>query len=415
MTASDRPPPHPWLRIVLPFASGYFVSYLYRSVNAILSPNLVAELHLGAADLGLLTSVYFLAFALFQLPLGILLDHYGPRRVQAALLLVAALGAGVFATSSGMGGLIVGRALVGLGVSACLMASFKAFVLWFPVDRLPAVNGWALASGGLGALAATAPVEAALGVTTWRGVFAGLAVVTLAVAGLIFAVVPERQQHGAGMTLGEQLRSLGAVFRDPRFWQVAPLTMFSQAAFMAIQGLWAGPWLRDTAGLPRHEVANHLFVLAAAMAAGFLLLGNLASRLARRGIPVVAVAKAGMAAFMAVQLVVVLGYAGAPLLTWVLFGFFGTAGTLSYALLAERFPARIAGRVNSALNFLVFLFSFLAQTAIGAVLDRWPSGDDRYDPAGYSVAFGILLVLQALSYGWFVRHERRARRAAEPA
>ncbi|NJN45375.1 MAG: MFS transporter [Candidatus Competibacteraceae bacterium] len=133
------------LRVFLPFACGYFLSYLFRTVNAVISPDLVSDLNLDATDLGLLTSMYFLTFAAFQLPLGMLLDRFGPRRVETVLLLFAAAGALCFALSTRLEGLILGRALIGLGVSACLMASFKAFVMWFPPQRLPAVNGWVMA------------------------------------------------------------------------------------------------------------------------------------------------------------------------------------------------------------------------------------------------------------------------------
>ncbi|HEY9163908.1 MAG TPA: MFS transporter, partial [Magnetovibrio sp.] len=153
------------LRIVLPFALGYFLSYLYRAVNAVLAPDLVAEIGLDASALGLLTAAYFLTFAAFQLPLGILLDRYGPRRVEAMLLIVAATGAALFAWAPNADVLIIARAMIGLGVSACLMAAFKAYVMWFPLERLALVNGIHLTAGGLGALMATAPVEALLGVT----------------------------------------------------------------------------------------------------------------------------------------------------------------------------------------------------------------------------------------------------------
>ena len=108
-----------WTRLFLPFAGGYFLSYLYRTVNAVVGPVLSNELSLGAADLGLLTSAYFIAFGSTQLPLGILLDRYGPRRVEAALLLIAAAGAAVFAASHNIGTLVIGRGMIGLGVSAC--------------------------------------------------------------------------------------------------------------------------------------------------------------------------------------------------------------------------------------------------------------------------------------------------------
>ena len=171
-----------WFRLFLPFAGGYFLSYLYRTVNAVVGPVLSNELSLGAADLGLLTSTYFIAFGSTQLPLGLLLDRFGARRVEAALLLVAAAGAAIFAVSDGIGMLAVGRGLIGLGVSACLMAAFKFFSQWFPAERQASLTGWIMTSGSLGALMASAPLDAVLHVATWREVFAGLAVITAGVA-----------------------------------------------------------------------------------------------------------------------------------------------------------------------------------------------------------------------------------------
>ena len=159
------------LRIFLPFALGYYLSYVFRSINAVIAPDLVRDLGVDAGSLGLLTSIYFLSFAAFQLPLGILLDRFGPRRSEGGMLVFAALGALIFALSEGANGLVIGRALIGLGVSACLMASFKAFVDWFPKERLPLANGFVLAAGGLGAMSASLPVEWALHFTDWRGVF----------------------------------------------------------------------------------------------------------------------------------------------------------------------------------------------------------------------------------------------------
>ncbi len=171
-----------WLRLFLPFAAGYFLSYLFRTVNAVIGPLLAHDLDLGDNALGLLTSTYFLAFGAAQLPLGMLLDRFGPRRVEAALLVIAAAGAAAFAWSDTLGGLATGRALIGLGVSACLMASLKAFSQWLPFDRLASMTGWVMASGGLGALAASKPLELALGFAGWREIMLALAIITLLVA-----------------------------------------------------------------------------------------------------------------------------------------------------------------------------------------------------------------------------------------
>jgi MFS family permease len=398
-----------WLlaRVFVPFAVGYFLSYLYRVVNAVIAPDLVNDLGLDATALGLLTSTYFLTFAVAQLPLGVFLDRVGPRRTESALLIFAAAGAAVFALAESRTGLIVGRAMIGFGVSACLMAAFKAFVLWFPRDRLPFINGCQMAAGGLGALAATAPVEAALQITDWRGVFLVLAVATVLVAILLYTVVPERPPAPQGETLKQQLRGITVVFTSPLFRRVAPLCVLSQASFLAIQGLWAGPWLRDVAGLTRPAVAEHLLLIAAAMVAGFLSLGWLAARVGRGGLAPLTVAVGTMVAFMVTQVVLVAQVPGTALPAWLAFGFFGTGGILPYAALSQRFPARLAGRLNTGLNVLVFVLAFAGQWAIGAVIDQWPpTAGDGYAPEGYRAAFAGALMLQVLALVWYLIYRR---------
>ena len=398
------------LRVFLPFAAGYFLSYLYRTINAVLAPELVADLHLDAAALGLLTSVYFLTFAAFQLPLGVLLDRFAPQRVEALLLLLAAAGAALFAVSAGMEELVLGRALIGLGVSACLMASLKTFVMWFPPQRLPAVNGWVMAFGGLGALMATAPVELALGLTSWRGVFGGLAVLTLVLSGVLLLVVPDHPPagHGGG-TWREQMRGIVGIYTSRVFWRLAPISLLVMSAHMAIQGLWAGPYLRDIGGLDRLAVADHLFWIAAGMVAGFLSIGTLAYRLSHLGIPAVVVAVGGMAVFLALQLAIATGVAGGNLLIWIGFGFFGTAGNLTYAILSQSFPRHLAGRVNTALNLLVFVGAFSLQWGLGAVIGLWPQAGGGYGLMGYQTAFGTVLALQVLALGWYGYASREGR------
>lgn len=399
-------------RVFLPFAAGYFLSYLYRSVNAVIGPDLTASLGLDAGALGLLTSAYFLAFASSQLPLGLLLDRFGPRRIEAALLMFAASGAIVFGMADGLGSVIVGRALIGFGVSACLMAAFKGNVLFFPPDKLPLVNGLILASGGLGALTATAPIEALLSVTDWRSVFYILGALTVAAAAAIFLLVPERPTGLPAGGLGRQISDTAQIYRSRMFWRVAPLPMISQAAFMAIQGLWAGPWLRDVAGLDRMTTAEHLFAAAAAMVAGFVLMGAIAERLNRVGIRPLTVAVIGMTVFLVNQCLVTTGWTGATMATWITFGFFGTSGTLCYAALAQSFPAHLAGRVNTALNLLVFIAAFGVQWSMGAIIDLWPRQLDGYPPAAYQAAFGTMVVLQAAALVWFVLPRRPALMAA---
>ena len=269
------------LCVLVPFAAGYYLSYLFRSINALIAGDLQAELDLSAADLGALTSTYFLVFAAVLLPCGVLLDRYGPRLIDSALLLLAAVGSLVFALADGVWTLMLGRALIGLGVAVGLMAGLKAIVLWFPPQRIALANGWYIMLGALGALSATGPAEVLVHSVGWRGLFAILAAASAGVAFLILLVVPDKKQaQAAGST---PTISFLAIFRDPRFWRMAPLSATGVGVSWSLQGLWAAPWLTDVTGLDRSAVVEHLTLMAAVLSASALLLGALAERLRRAG------------------------------------------------------------------------------------------------------------------------------------
>jgi predicted MFS family arabinose efflux permease len=402
---ADRQAPPPGAlaaRVFAPFACGYYLSYLYRTVNAVIAPDLVRDLGIDANQLGLLTSTYFLAFALFQLPLGILLDRLGPRRVDAALLAIAGIGALVFALSREFAGLVLARALIGLGVSAALMASMKAFTLWFPMSRLASLNGYIMAIGGLGAVSASVPVEAALGVTDWRGVFEVLAAGTFLAAGAILFAVPERAAEPRGERMGEMLRGVAAVFRDGSFWRIAVVSMTVQATFLSVHGLWIAPWLHDVAGLPRGVVANYLFLIAIAMTAGFAFFGAAADRFEAAGWGAARLFALGAIASTAGLALVALGVTSGALAIWLAIGFTGPASALAYAMLSRRFPLQQAGRVNTALNFLMFIAAFVTQWGIGAVINLWPAVDGRYPLAAYRAALGACVLMQAMAIAWLL-------------
>ena len=392
-----------FLRVFLPFALGYFISYFFRNVNAIIEADLVGDLGFSAASLGLLTSVYFISFASFQLPLGLLLDRFGPRRTESVLLIFAALGALIFSMAESLSGLILGRLLIGFGVSACLMASFKAYVLWFPPDRLPLMNGLQMVAGGLGAMSATVPLRTALEFTDWRGVFLILSGLTLFSALVLWLVYPEKEGSSGPVPMKKQLEGLKTVLTSRPFLAIAPLVMFSQSAQMAIQGLWAKPWLRDVAGLDEAECANHLMWMMAAMMAGFFLLGLLSERLYHaRKISPVTVGVSAMAVFIVLQLLMALGWTAQPMLLMTAFSFFATAGILPYAGLSQIFPKALSGRVSTSLNLTVFLGAFAVQWGLGEIISLWPTEGKGYAPESYGAAFGSLAVLQLFGLLWFI-------------
>jgi|GEM_PF-48504 len=386
-----------------PFACGYFLSYLTRNVNAVIAPDLVREFGLGASDLGLLTSVYFFSFALFQPLLGVLLDRFGPRRVEGTLLLVAASGALLFAWSGGTSLLIAGRGLIGLGVSACLMAAFQANALWFSRQRLASLNGWVLAAGGLGAVFSTAPVEWALQLVDWRVLFTSVGVAFAVNSALIFGIVPERRATAAHITIKEQFKGFGRIGKSREFWRVAPLTLLSQSTFMALQGLWAAGWMKDVGRFTRADIARYLLLAAVGMVTGHMTMGNLASRLERAGTAPSYVVGVGVGGAILVHAALVFGYVDLQPLIWLLFGFLGTAGTVSFAVLAHAFPVSMAGRANTALNLLIFVASFLVQWGIGIVINLFPAESGNYSPEGYAIAFGTTTALQSVALVWFFR------------
>lgn len=405
------------LTVFLPFALGYFLSYLYRTVNAVIVNDLAETVGVDPAGLGLLTSAYFIAFASFQLPLGILLDRYGPRRVEATLLVVAATGALVFAFGDTIGELAAGRALIGLGVSACLMAALKANVQWWPRHRLPLVNGLFLAAGGLGALAATTPVAALLTLTDWRGVFVLLALLTLCTAALIFLAVPEaRTGRGTAETLMDQIRGAGRVYGSAVFWRLAPASMLIQGGFIAYLALWQAPWLRDVELLDRAMVARYLQDTALAMVAGYAVCGFLAERLDRLGIRPITVTAVCVTLAIAAQVLLIVPVIDAPLVLWVAYGFFATGGVLSYSILSQAFPPELAGRANTALNMLVFVSAFAIQAGVGVLLGLFPTTPEGgYSPTGHRLVLTLITALEIVAVAWLAwprRHTRPSSTAA---
>ena len=395
-------------RVFVPFALGYFLSYAFRMGNAIIATDLTAELGLSAASLGLLTSAYFLPFAAFQLPLGLLLDRFGPRRTETALLVVAAGGAFVFASASTISGLIVGRALIGLGVSACLMSAFKAYVMWFPHARLPMINGLQMAVGGLGAIAATRPIELLLQFLSWREIFVLGGSAALAVALIVWLVVPHtasRANESPGDDAG--LDGLWRVISDRRFYGIAPLTAITSGTMMAIQGLWATSWMMDVAALERAQAANVLALMTGALIVGYLVIGKFAEWLSYRGTPTITTAVSVMALGLVPQSVIIAGITDAVSLTWMVYGFLSSATILTYAGLVQQFPKKVAGRVITAQNVCTFLSAFFAQWGLGLIINEWPSIDGSYLETGYGYGFGLLLALQGIALIWYVIAQRQ--------
>ena len=397
------------LLVFLPFGCGYYLSYLFRTLNAVISENLTTELGIGPANLGLLTSIYLIAFASSQVPLGVALDRYGPRKVNAFLLLFAAAGAALFAVAESFGLLLVARAL--FGVSAALMGAFKANALWFPADRIPLMNNLIGAFGAVGAVSATRPVEILLHSAGWRDIFAGLAVVTVVVSLAILLLVPEKKEAvQTGESFARQLNGYMQVIRDAFFWRVTLIYSFTYTAFVSYQTLWADPWLRDVAGLAQTERANYLFVIQVGFLIGLLCTGMIADRLRRTRVQAIHVFGAGVLMLMGIQVLLALGVTSWMFVIWGLFGLLSSATYLSYAAQTTHFPVALTGRAITAMNFFLFVLAFICQWGIGGVIEAFPAeADGGYSKTAHATALWIMIGLQALCYLYFVSPARKGR------
>lgn len=395
-------------RVFLPFALGYLLSYLLRTINAVAGEPISAELNLSAGELGFLTSAYFAGFAVAQLPAGILIDRYGPRRVEALLFLLAAGGCLIFTVAGSTTHLILGRALMGFGASICLMAPLSAYLRWFPGERLPLVNGVHMAFGAAGGFLAGGPIDSVIHLVGWRQTFALVAVAIALVCLAIWLIVPPSGDPRKRSGFGVLWRELGTIAADRSFWRLVPMSTAVQAAVLSIGSLWTGPWLRQIAGLPDQAAADWLSIYALGVLVGFLGTGWIVQAANRRGL--VEPMFVGLTAvFLVIQALIILSPAAVGVWLWIPYMMIGVFGIHLYAATARYFPMEMVGRVNTLHNFLVFVGAFLVQWLFGVWLDLFPdeagTGSLRI---GYDTGFAILAALQIVSLAPLVLIRRRA-------
>jgi MFS family permease len=386
--------------IVLPFSAAYFVSYFFRTINALISGTLSEDLHLAAPQLGLLTSVYFLTFALVQIPSGILLDRFGPRRVQSALLLVAAVGSALFGVADRFEILLLARALIGLGVAVSLIAGLKAISLWFPKERLALFNGCFIMIGTLGVVCATMPAEWFLHFVGWKSLFelmSGLCVISAVV---IFSLVPE--SVASNSMPGKRPIQLGEIFTDRRFWRLVPLSTMCISTAWALQGLWATPWFTDVDRIDRTSVVYRLLVMAVSLSAGAMLFGLVTDKLRRHGVRAQTILIVIAILFIFAQIALIFDLPLSPYITWSIIAGVGAATVISYSIISESFPNQISGQASSALNTFHIGGAFAIQAVIGVIVGQWAEDGGHYPALAYKTAFGCNLTIQLIALGWFL-------------
>jgi predicted MFS family arabinose efflux permease len=387
--------------VFLAFACAYFFAAVLRAITATLSPVLTQEFGLDAGDLGLLAGGYFLGFALIQLPLGTWLDRHGPRRVILRFVVLAVLGCGAFALARSFGWLLAARVLCGVGVSACLMAPLTGFRRWFTPAVQLRTNSWMLMTGSLGMVAATLPVQWLLPQVGWRPLFWGLAVLMALSMFLIAWRVPDWSLEDHARPQGAPRGSYAPVWRHPYFWQMAPIGFFSYGGMIAVQSLWAGPWLSRVAGYDPAAAAGGLFTINLSLLVTFWCWGLMNPWLQRRGIVTDRLIAWGLPlSFVAVALLIVLGPAAGPAVL-ALFCTTSTFVSLAQPAVGMVFPASLAGRALSAYNLVIFVGVFVVQWGIGLLVDGFRRAGWT-EVSAFRGAFGVFLATSVLSYAWFL-------------
>ena len=389
------------LAIFLAFAVVYFFSALLRAVTATLAPVFSAELGLAAGQLGLLAGAYFLGFAAMQLPLGSALDRWGPRRVLLAFLSAAVVGCVAFAAAASLTQLLLARLLIGVGVSACLMAPLTCFRHHFSPGAQLRANSWMLMTGSLGMLASTLPVQWLLPLLGWRGLFVAVALcLAIAMAGVAWLVPRDTPSTAAPAGAVPAVDGgYRAVFRHPAFLRVAPLGFFAYGGMIAMQSLWIGPWLTQVGGRSAVQAAEGLFLVNLSMLVAFLCWGLVMPVLIRAGwAGERLIARAWPVGVLLLALIVWQGPRASAWL-WALWCVCTSVVSLSQPAVAQVFPAGLAGRALSAFNLVIFSGVFVLQWGIGLAVDALRAAGLQ-PVAAYQLAFAGFAAACALSFLW---------------
>ena len=384
------------------FAFGYFISCLLRAITATLSPVLTSEFNLLAADLGLLAGGYFLGFACMQIPLGYLLDKYGPKKIVTSFLLIALIGIISFALAKSFSGLLISRILIGVGVSACLMAPLTGYRIWYAENQQQRANSWMLMVASLGFLSSTLPVQLLLPSFGWRWIFGGIALLTFLSILLMLLFIPSwNLNKNRVLENSEKTGSLSDVWKNRFFISVIPMGLFNYGGLMAIQTLWAGPWMIRVSGYTPLESATGLFWINVTMLISFFLWGYFLPKINSIGFSATRILKLGLpVGFLVMLTIIILGpKAGAFYITmFILSSIFLSVTQPAVGL---SFAGHSAGKALTSFNLLIFAGTFVMQWLMGFVIDIVKSLGHS-EIFAFKSAFSVFLILSIISYIFFL-------------
>ena len=381
------------------FACGYFISALLRSITATLSPLLTSEFNLTAGNLGLLAGGYFLGFACMQIPLGYLLDRHGPKKIVSSFLLIAIIGTSAFALAQSFSGLLISRILIGVGVSACLMGPLTGYRIWFADEYQQRANAWMLMVLSMGFVFSTLPVQILLPIIGWRWIFGLVVILILIVILLTLLFIPKwktennNQEKNAG--------SLSDVWKNNFFRSTIPLGLFNYGGIVAVQTLWAGPWMVRVAGYTPLESATGLFWINVTMLFAFFVFGYILPKITELGIESIKLIKLGLPiSYLSLLVIIILGE-NAGALHFTIYILTSIFLTLTQPAVALSFPTSLAGKSLTSFNLLIFVGTFIMQWGIGLIID-FCKFLGKEEVQSFKISFTVYLIICILSYLYFL-------------
>ena len=394
------------LRVFLCFAFAYFMSYAFRTINVVIAPDLVKDLGLNNADLGLLSSAYFIGFGATQIPLGLALDRFGPRITEAWVMILAVIGALIFAIAEDFTTLVMARVLIGMGVSACLMAAFSGFRAWYAPSQQGQLASAMLVCGTSGALASTWPVHLVTPYIGWRGVFLVMAALSFLAILILYFGLPVKKSaptdkpiQSTSATLSWQ--SYRPILTNSFFWRILPLGTFCYGGFIAVQTLWFGPWLIEVMDYPATTAAQIVFGFNVVLLLAYLFNTWVLPKLARRGIDTMRYMTWTVGMSMIMQAGAYFWQTSLVWVWWYLFAITCASFVLAQSIIVLYFPKHYSGRVSTTYNLTLFIGAFIVQWGIGHMLDLGIAlGWNK--TSAYDLALAVFLAIQILGFIWFL-------------
>ncbi len=399
----------------------FTLSMFYRVSTAVIAPNLIQDLGLNAETLGILGGAFFYSFALFQIPMGPMLDRIGPRIVITSFSMIGALGAFVFALGNSFLVALLGRILIGVGMASVLMGSMKVFVIKFPPKEFVTLIGLMQAIGALGNIFAASPLAFLTSTIGWRLTFVIAGVVTALLAFLVFLILGEEKGNIEGLASSPSsqpemgiLQSFRLLLGSLTFWQIGAIAFFRYGTFVCLQGLWLGPYLMDIEGYSPVQTGNLIILLAIGIIVGGPIAGWLSDRTfhSRKG-----VALGGLSLYC-LSLLPLIGVVKLPSPFWfgLLFffiGFFCSFGMVIYAHAKELFPIAISGTVMAGVNFFTMAGPALFMPALGKVIESFPRTGSSYPAEAYHLSFLICFLGMTASLVFYAFSKKERREDAE--